>query len=304
MMDKAFRTFYPEKEGLLGFHKILVSAVAPRPIAFVSTISASGVRNLSPFSYFNVFGANPPIAIFSASTTESGKDKDTLANIRATRECIVHIADRRISHQLSLSSAAFSSEVDEFERSGLTPTPGAHVKPYRVVEANVAFECVVQDIVPLGESRGSGNLAICRILMAHVANDVLDDSHQMVDPRKLRPIGRLGGEWYLETTPSGLFELPRPPTGEAMGIAAVLHCAPAASDLTPEEQATLACVAAPPDGESVDRFYDMWRQVVDTSEMSLDGIRQGLLQATRSALSKQNVAEAWVAVSAASRVKP
>lgn len=222
----SLKIFDPEECGLMRFYKILISAIAPRPIAFVSTLASDGTRNLSPFSYFNFFSANPPVVVFSVSTIANG-EKDTLRNITETKECVIHVADMAIVNQLNLTSVPFAPDVDEFEQSGLTPIPADMVQPSRIAEAKIALECKVQQIVPLGKARGAGNLVICEVVRVHVARDILYADEASIDPRKFRSLSRLGGEWYLQTTPDALFELPRPPDVNAIGVAAVSEVAAA-----------------------------------------------------------------------------
>ncbi|MBZ6377609.1 hypothetical protein B5C34_04050 [Pacificimonas flava] len=208
-MTQNMKTFPSADTDPRALYKLLVSAVVPRPIGFVSTVSLGGVRNLAPFSWFNFFSSAPPVAVFSPAGTGDNA-KDTLRNIREAGDCVIHIADRSIAEALNQTSASYAPEVDEFEASGLTPVPVDGLKADRVEEAKVAMACRLRQIVPLGEGPRSGHLVICDIERIMVDGSILDESGAVVDAKKFRAIARLGGDWYLETTPEALFELDRP----------------------------------------------------------------------------------------------
>mgnify|MGYP003632554286 FL=1 len=294
------KTFDPLTEGPVGFFKIFSSAVAPRPIAFVSTLAADGTRNLSPFSYFNFFSANPPVLVFSVSTPAAGSEKDTLRNVVESRDCIVHIADRALGDQLNLSSAVFAPDIDEFEKTGLTPVKGDSVSAYRVAEAKIALECRLRQVVSLGDQRASGNLVICDVIKLHVDEQILFEDGASIDPRKFASLSRLGGEWYMETRPDALFELPRPPSGDAIGVTGVLTAAPLTSRLSSSERAILGTVSSVPDDASVKKFCDRWRAINKTD--SVADAQSALLDFASAALAKHNAADGWLAILAAERL--
>lgn len=196
-------------------HQILVSTIAPRPIAFVSSVSEDGVANLAPYSFFNVFSSNPPTAVFSSN--RAGKEalkKDTLENVEATRECVINVVTHEILWQMALSSKNFPKGVNEFEKTGLTPLPSDKVKAPRVKESPVQFECSVRDIYPLGEGGGAGNLVICDILRIHL-NEKIFDRDGKIDPQKLDLMGRMGRAFYNRASGENVFPLymPRNPLG-------------------------------------------------------------------------------------------
>jgi flavin reductase (DIM6/NTAB) family NADH-FMN oxidoreductase RutF len=200
----------PSEVGNQESFKYLVGAVTPRPIAFVSTISKDGINNLSPFSFFNVFGANPPILAFSPA--RRGKDnttKDTYSNLKETQQCVVHIVTYDMVEQMNQSSAEYDSDVDEFIKSGFTPINSELVKPKRVKESPVHFECELYDIIEVGGKAGSANLAICEIKLIHVREDILDEKGN-IDPFKLDAIGRNGGNWYTRANGDAMFEVAKP----------------------------------------------------------------------------------------------
>lgn len=185
----------------------LVSCILPRPIAFVSTISTDGVRNLAPFSFFNGVCANPPAVAFAPATDRSGNDKDTLNNLRAQGECVINVVPHEIREAMNLTSYAYPPEVDEFAEAGFTPLPSELVGPPRVAESPVQMECRLIEMVKVGQGPASGNLCICEVLCFHVARQIcLPDG--TVDVTKVDLIGRLGGAGYC--TMRDRFDLPRP----------------------------------------------------------------------------------------------
>ncbi len=195
----------------------LQAAVGPRPIALASTLSAAGVPNLSPFSFFNVFSSNPPILIFSpARRVRDNTTKHTLENSLATREVVINVVNFDMVEQVSLSSTEYPDGVNEFEKAGLTAVASDLVKPFRVAESPVQFECKINDIIALGENGGAGNLVICEVLKIHVSDDVLDDKGA-IDQHKIDLVSRLGGNWYGRSN-TGLFEIPKPLTTLGIGV--------------------------------------------------------------------------------------
>lgn len=199
-------------------HKILLTAVAPRPIAFASTIDVRGNVNLSPFSFFNVFSANPPIMIFSpARRVRDNTIKHTLENVKEVKEVVINVVNHPIVEQMSLSSTEYNKDVNEFVKSGLTQVPSVKIKPPRVAESPVSFECIVDDIIELGDQGGAGNLVIARVVHIHINNEYLDDAGNL-DTKKLDLVARLGGSWYTRVTEESLFEIPKPISTKGIGI--------------------------------------------------------------------------------------
>ena len=188
-------------------YKLMIGSIVPRPIAFVSSLSAEGIPNLAPFSYFTAISANPPAICFSPMIRSSdGKHKDTLNNIEATREFVVNIVSEEFAEQMNLCSGEYPPEVDEFQVSGLTPVPSDLVKPARVAESHVNMECRLVQIVRVSEKPLGGSLVIGEVVRFHVDDALFDDFR--IDPAKLRAIGRMGGTSYARTT--DLFDLVRP----------------------------------------------------------------------------------------------
>ncbi len=195
----------------------LQGAVGPRPIAFASTVDENGVPNLSPFSFFNIFSATPPILIFSpARRVRDNTIKHTLINAEATREVVINVVNFDIVQQTSLSSSEYPDGVNEFVKAGFTALPSEMVKPYRVAQSPVQFECKVNEIISLGSQGGSGNLVICEVLKMHISESVLDENGN-IDPVKIDLVSRMGGNWYSRAN-QGLFEVAKPLTTLGIGV--------------------------------------------------------------------------------------
>jgi flavin reductase (DIM6/NTAB) family NADH-FMN oxidoreductase RutF len=191
-------------------YKLMIGAIVPRPIAWVSTVSPSGIYNLAPFSFFNGVASNPPSLVFSVSYREADhQPKDTLANVRASGEFVVNMVTEPLAAAMNITSGEYPAEVDEFERAGLTPVKAVKVSAPRVAESPVQFECRLNQIVPIGEGPGSANLVIGTIVYIHVAEAVYREPYK-IDIAAYQPIGRLAGAGY--TRVNDLFDLPRPPS--------------------------------------------------------------------------------------------
>lgn len=201
-------------------HQYLLGAVGPRPIAFASTVDDQGRPNLSPFSFFNVFGSNPPTLIFSPA--RRGRDntvKHTYNNVKATREVVINVVNFDIVQQVSLSSTEYAEGVNEFEKAGLTMLKSDVVKPFRVAESPVQFECKVNKIIELGQESGAGNLVICEVLKMHIKESILDENG-FIDQHKIDQVARMGGNWYTRAN-MGMFEVPKPLSTLGIGIDAI-----------------------------------------------------------------------------------
>ena len=199
-------------------HHYLLGAVGPRPICFASTISKDGVKNIAPFSFFNIFSSNPPIAIFSpARSGRTGKQKDTLNNVKEIQEVVINVVNYDIVQQMSLASSPYSPQEDEFVKSGLTPIPSQVVKPYRIKESPVQMECKVIEIKELGTEGGAGNLVICEILKIHIDESVLD-KNQQIDQKKIDLVARMGGNWYCRADENSMFEIEKPIITKGIGF--------------------------------------------------------------------------------------
>lgn len=201
-----------------GLYKFLSSAITPRPIAFVSTIDSKGNKNLSPFSFFNVFSINPPILVFSpVRRVSNNTSKHTLDNLHQVKECVISLVTEEIVQQVSLSSCDFDAQTNEFEKAGFTELKSDLVLPSRIKESPVNFECKINDIISLGEEGGAGNLVICQILKMHINEAVLNQKEE-IDPLKLKIVSRLGASWYGKTNKESIYEIAKPISRMGMGI--------------------------------------------------------------------------------------
>lgn len=216
-MSSEIKSLRVENEDPAELYRLLTGCVGPRPIALVATVSASGACNLAPFSFFNLFGINPPILGFSPTRRlRDGSFKDTYNNIVKTRECTVQVVTREMLEQVNICAGEFPQGVDEFSKSGFHPVPSVMVRPPRVKESPVQFECTLEQMIPLGDKRGSGNLALCKIVMIHVTVQKWRESWPSAD--ELRLVGRCGGQDYVEVSPDSRFSMERPPMATALGL--------------------------------------------------------------------------------------
>lgn len=216
-MDKVV-TINPADIATPQLHGYLLAAVAPRPIAFASTIDKHGNVNLSPFSFFNVFSANPPIMIFSPA--RRGRDnttKHTYENIKEVPETVVNVVNYSMIEQTSLASTEYERGVNEFQKAGFTEVASEKVKPPRVGEAPVSFECTVDQVIELGDQGGAGNLIISRVILIHIKQEYLSDSGQL-DTTRLDLVGRMGASWYCRAAGAALFEVPKPQMTKGIGV--------------------------------------------------------------------------------------
>ena len=219
-MNSKILSLNPDDLSIPERHGFLLNAVAPRPIAFVSTIDLDGQVNLSPFSFFNVFSSNPPVMIFSPA--RRGRDnttKHTFENVKAVPECVISIVNHPMVEQMSLASTEYPKDVCEFDKAGFTQVASEIVKPPRVGESPANFECKVQQIIELGDQGAAGNLIICRVVKMHFRSEYLTDG--MLDTEKLDLVGRMGGIWYNQASGSSLFEIPKPLSTLGIGIDAL-----------------------------------------------------------------------------------
>lgn len=192
------------------FHQYLLGAVAPRPIAFASTIDEDGNPNLAPYSFFNCFSSNPPILVFSSNRKVQGNTtKDTLHNVMATGEVVINVVTYNIVRQAAVAGIEFPKEISEFEKTGLTPLPADLVKPFRVKESPVHLECKVKEILPLGDRGGAGHLIICEVVRMHVDEAVLDENGR-IDPHKIDLMGRMGRAYYVRASGEAIYSIVQP----------------------------------------------------------------------------------------------
>ncbi len=246
-------------------HRYLLGSIGPRPIAFASTIDKDGNRNLAPFSFFNVFSANPPILIFSpARSGRTNTTKNTHDNVKEVAEVVINVVTYDMVHQMSLASSPFEAGVDEFEKSGFTPIASDTIRPFRVKESPVQIECKVLEVKELGQNGGAGNLVICEVQKIHIAEEVLD-KNQMVDQQKIDLVSRMGGNWYCRANDASMFEVDKPITTIGVGVDALPEKIRTSSHLTGNDLGILGNMESIPTAEDIKRDLS----VMDTPSFSL-----------------------------------
>ncbi|MCB0506948.1 MAG: flavin reductase family protein [Chitinophagales bacterium] len=280
------KTIIPKERSLKEISNFLTSSIIPRPIAFVSTINADGQPNLSPFSFFNAFSSDPPILVFSpAKSALSGKQKDTYHNIKNIPECVIHIANYAMTEQLSVTSGSYPNDVNEFIKGGFTEEKSTIVKPPRIKEAPVAFECKVQQVIELGDKGGSGNLVICEIVAIHIDENLLDENGNVI-AEKLDPIARLGYNYYARLSKDHIFETPKPLRAYGVGVDAIPQWIKDENVLTGNELGKLASIAEIPNKEDI-------LQDAELVELITDYKSQGIYEIKR-LLENNQIKEAWL----------
>ena len=203
------------------FHGYLLGAIAPRPICFASTIDDKGAPNLSPFSFFNVFGSKPPILIFSpARRVRDNTIKHTLENVYATKEVVINVVSYDMVQQMNLASCEYPKGVNEFEKSGFTPIASDHVKPFRVKESHAQLECKVLQVIETGKEGGAANLIMCEVICMHLDDNVLDEQGK-IDPHKIDLVARMGGDYYCRASGSAVFTVHKPNVELGIGFDAL-----------------------------------------------------------------------------------
>ena len=263
----------------------LTGAVGPRPIAFASTIDKKGNVNLAPFSFFNVFGANPPILVFSPA--RSGRDnttKNTLDNVLEVPETVVNMVDYKMVQQMSLASTAYTKGVNEFVKAGLTQIPSETIQPPRVGESPVQMECKVLEVKPLGDQVGAGNLVICEILKIHIAPHILDEKDR-IDPIKMDQVARMGANWYSRAN-QGLFDVPKPIAQKGIGVDQIPDHIRNSNVLTGNDLGMLGNVEALPTNEEIGAFAKAHPEITTLSSQQLHLKAQQFLK-------EKNVDNAW-----------
>ncbi len=246
-------SFEPKDISVSKLHGLLLCAIAPRPIAFASTIDVDGNPNLSPFSFFNVFSANPPVMIFSpARRVRNNTTKHTLANAKTIKEVVINVVNFDIVQQASLSSSEYAEGVNEFEKAGLTMLASDIVKPFRVAESPVQFECKVKEIMELGNEGGAGNLIICEVVKMHISKEVLNEDDS-INQEKLDLVARAGGNYYSRAN-KGFFEIPKPHRNLGVGVDAMPDEVKNSMILTGNDLGMLANVEILPNQNEIDIF--------------------------------------------------
>ena len=256
----SFISVDPTKSSIPEVHKLLLGGIAPRPIALVSTISEDGTNNLSPFSFFNAFGANPPTIAFSpANRGRDGSTKDTLENLKVIKECVVQAVTYEIVQQVSLASTEYDAGVDEFIKSGLTPIKSEKVKPKRVAESPFQMECIVKQIIPLGEKNASGNLVICEVVQFHIDERIMQDG--IIEPNLIKLVGRNSANYYTKAFDSAIFEIEKPITTKGIGIDQLPDYIKHSENLTGNELGQLGNIESLPTESTINTFIETYEKI-------------------------------------------
>lgn len=275
-------------------HGFLLGAVGPRPIALASTVDENGRNNLAPFSFFNVFSANPPILIFSPA--RRGRDnttKHTYENVKRITEVVINVVTFDMVEQTSLSSTEYPEGTDEFIKAGFTPIDSEKVKPKRVKESPVQFECVVKEVIELGAEGGAGNLVICEVVVMHIAENVLNESG-MIDQEKIDLVARMGGNFYCRAHGDALFEVAKPLTTLGIGIDSIPTDIRHSSILTGNDLGQLGNVESLPDETSVNDY-----KLIELSDIFVahedepEKLEKLLHERAHQLLKEKKVEEAW-----------
>lgn len=264
-----FKTFDASETSQNILHQLILGAISPRPIAFASTVDADGKANLAPFSFFNAFGVNPTTIIFSPA--RRGRDntvKHTYENIKQVPEVVINAVTYSMVEQVSLASAEFEKGVNEFDKAGFTAIASEKVRPFRVKESPVQWECKVRQIIETGDGGGAANLMICEVVMVHVNEDVLD-ANGMIDPRKMDLVGRMGGNYYVRAHGDAMFEVEKPLHKPAIGIDALPLSLRNSSILTGNELGRLGSVEFPPTEEELTQARNLESNLTIIEDKSL-----------------------------------
>lgn len=275
-------SFVPKDCTVQQMQALLSSAVAPRPIAFASTIDAEGNPNLSPFSFYNIFSSNPPILIFSpARRVRDNTTKHTLQNVQDVPEVVINVVHYGMIQQMSLSSTEYAKGVNEFDKSGLTILKSELVRPFRVAESPIQMECKVIEIKPLGQDKGAGNLVICKVLKLHVSDEVLNIKGE-IDQEKLDLVARGGGSYYIRAK-DGFLEIPKPLRTLGIGIDALPEELRNSTVLTGNDLGLLGNVEALPTQNEIDDFcknqeHKNIKTVKELHQKAQDYLREGQVQ--------------------------
>lgn len=285
----------PKELTVQRLHQLLLGAVGPRPIAFASTIDESGRPNLAPFSFFNVFSANPPILVFSpARSGRTGQSKDTFNNAKAIPEVVINVVNYPMVHQMSLASSPYAPGVDEFVKAGFTPIDSDKIKPFRVAEAPVQFECKIQQIIELGQDGGAGNLIICEVVQLHIQENLLTENG-LIDQHKIDLVARMGADWYCHANSQSMFEIKKPITTCGIGYDALPQDIKSSQILSANNLGQLAGIEALPNETDVNEY-----KLLELSTLFLElehdaaALEQALHKRAQELLTANQLEEAWL----------
>jgi flavin reductase (DIM6/NTAB) family NADH-FMN oxidoreductase RutF len=276
-------------------HTYLQYAIAPRPICFASTIDKDGNVNLSPFSFFNLFGSNPPTCVFSPSRrVRDNTTKHTLENIKEVPECVINIVTYDMVQQTSLASVEYPKGTNEFIKSGFTPLASDLVRPPRVAESPVQFECIVNEVKPLGDGPGAGNLIIAEIKLIHINESILDADGK-IDQQKLDLVARLGGDWYARINKENLFKVAKPVRSIGIGVDSIPFAIRNSKVLTGNNLGQLGNVEVLPTDEAIETYSQSAeiKEILDTTIGDSQTRELQLHLKARQLLDEHRVEEAW-----------
>ena len=276
-------------------HQYLLGAIGPRPICFASTVDENGNNNLSPFSFFNVFSANPPILIFSpARNGRTNTTKDTYNNVKKVPEVVINIVNYDMVQQMSLSSSPYAADVDEFVKAGFTPLDSETILPKRVAESPVQLECKVIEVKELGTEGGAGNLVICEVTKIHIDERILDDKG-MIDQKKIDLVARMGGNWYCRADENSMFEVAKPLTTIGIGFDNVPADILNSSVLSGNDLGLLASVEAIPNETEVNEYKLLeLSDLFVTLEDKASELETALHQKAKELIQENKIEEAWL----------
>lgn len=278
------------------FHSYMLASIAPRPIAFASTIDKNGVRNLAPFSFFNAFGSKPPILVFSpARRVRDNTIKHTLENIHETGEVVINAVNFDMVQQMSLASTEYPKGIDEFIKSGLTPVESELVKPFRVKESPVQMECKVLEVKPMGTEGGAANLIICEVLLMHIDESILNAENK-IDPHKIDLVARMGDNFYCRASGSSIFEVTKPLTEQGIGVDQIPARIRLSKILTGNNLGQLGnCKTLPSKQEVEDFAFRIYvKELRERYGKSPEVFENKLHELAQALLAKGEVNEAWV----------
>jgi flavin reductase (DIM6/NTAB) family NADH-FMN oxidoreductase RutF len=278
------------------FHSYMVASIAPRPIAFASTVDKNGNRNLAPFSFFNAFGSKPPIVVFSpARRVRDNTNKHTLENIQETGEVVINMVNYNMVHQMSLASTEYPKGVDEFAKSGFTAIKSEIVKPYRIKESPVQMECKVLEVKEMGTQGGAANLIICEIVLMHISEEILNTENK-IDVHKIDLVARLGENYYCRASGDSIFEVVKPLAEHGIGVDQIPLRIRLSKILSGNNLGQLGNVKALPEKKDVEEVaYRIYiKELKERMGANPEKLEAKLHELAKALLDKGEVNEAWL----------
>jgi len=289
----------PKNTPIPKLHGLMLGAIAPRPIAFASTVDKDGHPNLAPFSFFNAFGAHPPTLIFSpARRATDMTTKHTYQNVKQVPEVVINVVTYDMVHQTSLASTEYPKNVSEFEKAGFTPLPSEMVKPFRVKESPVQLECKVVNVIQTGDQGGAGNLIICEILLMHI-NELILDKNGRIDQNKIDLVARMGGNYYCRASGNAIFEIEKPTEKLGIGIDQIPETIRLSKILTGNDLGKLGNVEALPTEQEIEaaRQQPEIKAILDQYANDKAALQKHLHTYARKLLEEGKVMKAWETLS-------